>query len=397
MSQNLTAELKNGILVLSPHGRIDSANAAEVASEAEALRASHEADGLVLDADDLSYVSSAGLRVILRLRKEDPSLKLINVNPEVYDILEMTGFTEMMPVEKGYRKLSVEGCEMIGRGSNGEVYRLDPDTIIKVYLNPDSLPDIQRERELARRAFVLGIPTAIPYDVVKVGDGYGSVFELLNARSFTKILVEEPERMDEIIVMYVDLLKKIHSTEVGPDDMPDMKKVALKWARDVGPSLKKEKWEKLLALIEAVPENRHMIHGDYHTKNVMLQDGEALLIDMDTLSYGDPVFEFASIYNAYVGFYQGRPYAGGRSFIGLEIGQNAIVWKKTLRLYFGTDDEARLKRIEEKAELIGLTRILRRTLRRCDMSDPVEQNAVAFYVGRIEKLLDSVDSLLLDE
>ena len=63
---------------------------------------------------------------------------------------------------------------------------IDPDTIVKVYLNPDALPEIHRERELARLAFVAGVPTAIPYDVVRIeGGGYGSVFELVG---FTDVI-----------------------------------------------------------------------------------------------------------------------------------------------------------------------------------------------------------------
>ena len=54
--------------------------------------------------------------------------------------------------------------------------------------------------------------------------------------------------------------------------------------------------------MEAVSVRHQMLHGDYHIKNVMMQDGEVLLIDMDTLCQGHPVFELASMYNAYVGF-----------------------------------------------------------------------------------------------
>ena len=64
----------------------------------------------------------------------------------------------------------------------------------KVYRNPNAIDDIKRERELARKALVLGIPTAIPFDVVRVGDRFASVFELLNARSFSSIIKEEPEK-----------------------------------------------------------------------------------------------------------------------------------------------------------------------------------------------------------
>lgn len=40
---------------------------------------------VVVDADTLEYISSAGLRIILRLRKDDANLAIINVSHEVYD------------------------------------------------------------------------------------------------------------------------------------------------------------------------------------------------------------------------------------------------------------------------------------------------------------------------
>lgn len=395
MAENITATVKDGILYINLSGRVDSANAASVEEEINAICSDKKSDNVVIDAENLEYISSAGLRIILRLRKNYPELKMINVNSEVYDILDMTGFTEMMTVEKAYRKLSVEGCEVIGKGSNGEVYRLDPDTIIKVYLNPDCLPDIHRERELARKAFVLGIPTAIPYDVVKVGDSYGSVFELLNAKSFTKILAADSSKLDEVVDMYVDLLKKIHSTEVQPGDMPDMKQVAIGWVRDIKGVISDAKWEKLNSLVNAIPENHHMIHGDYHTKNVMVQNGEVLLIDMDTLSYGDPIFEFGSIFNAYKGFYFGKPPLDGVSFIGIPYEMGVEVWEKTLHRYFNTEDEEYLDTVRDKSALIGYTRVLRRTIRRYDTSKPDIKTLIDGYIKEIESILDRVDTLVL--
>ena len=393
MSDFVKNEINDGILTVRLFDRVDSANAAQVESEIELARTQNMPENILLDAEGLKYISSAGLRVILRLRKAYPNLKILNVSSEVYEILEMTGFTEMMEIEKAYRRISIDGCEVIGKGSNGEVYRIDPDTIVKVYFNPDSLPDIQRERELARKAFIKGIPTAIPYDVVKVGNSYGSVFELLNAVSFSKILAKEPQKVDEVTKMYVDLLKKIHATQVEANDMPDEKQVVLGWVDDIRKYIAEDKWQKLHALVEAVPEDHHMIHGDYHIKNVMLQDGEALLIDMDTLCYGNPVFEFASIFNAYKGFYAGRPAVTGPTFIGIDYDLGIKVFEESLRLYFGTEDKVFLQKIEEKAALVGYTRLLRRTMRRCDMSDPIEQAAVAYYKKTIEAMIDHIDCL----
>ena len=201
----------NGTLTIFLSGRIDSANADAVEKEIAAICAENTYDALVLDMDDLEYISSAGLRVVLRLKKAESSFSVINASSDVYEIFEMTGFTEIIDIKKAYRRIFLDGAEVIGQGANGKVYRINDDTIVKVYLNPDSLNDIKRERDLAKKAFVLGIPTAISYDIARVDEGYGTVFECLNAKSLAKLIVSEPEKFDFYIDLYVDLLKKIQT------------------------------------------------------------------------------------------------------------------------------------------------------------------------------------------
>ena len=374
-------------------GRIDSSNAASAEQEITELLSDNVGSELTVDAEKLEYISSAGLRVLLRLRKRFSGMKIVNAVSEVYEIFEMTGFTEMMPISKAYRRVSVDGCEVIGRGANGEVYRIDPDTIVKVYYNPDALPDIHRERELARTAFVLGIPTAIPYDVVRVGEGYGSVFELLNAKSFSKLIAADPDGLDGYVKQFVDLMKLIHSTTVKPGLMPEMKAVALDWADFLREYLPGEKWQKLHELIAAVPEQLTMLHGDYHTKNVMLQNNEVILIDMDTLCTGHPVFELASVYNAFVGFSELDP-SVAMSFQGFSSEICHRIWDKTLRLYFETDDEEYLHARAEQAMLIGYTRLMRRTIRRKGFETEQGRQMIECYKQHILELLDRVDTLV---
>ncbi len=383
---------ENSVLRLGLEGRIDSSNAPAMEKEITEYAGSHPHTSVVIDGEKLEYISSAGLRVILRIRKNDPQLKIVNVSSEVYEILEMTGFTEMMPVEKAYRRFSVEGCEVLGEGSNGVVYRYDPDTVVKVYRNPDALPEIRRERELARKALILGIPTAIPYDVVRVGEGYGSVFELLNARSFSKLIAAEPEKLDLYVEQFVDLLRKIHSTEVSPEDMTDMKAVALDWADFLQDYLPEEQGAKLKALIRAVPERHTMIHGDYHTNNVEVQDGEVLLIDMDTLSFGHPVFELASMFLGFVGFGEMNR-ESAEKFMKLPYETMCRIWKKSLALYLGTEDPEKTGSVEKKAMVVGYARLMRRTIRRMGTDSREGAAIIARCRAHLEELLAEVDFL----
>ena len=391
---NVKFDVDNGSMTIHLIGRLDTMTAPAVEKEIQAAREKNAPNRILVDCSKLDFISSAGLRVILRLKKAVRDTKIINVSPEVYEILDMTGFTEMMEVKKAYRTVSVEGCEVIGSGANGKVYRIDEDTIVKVYLNPDALPEIHRERELARTAFVLGVPTAIPYDVVRVKDGgYGSVFELLNATSFAKLLIRGEKSVDEVVQMSIDLLKLIHSTVVKPDSMPDMKAVALDWADFLKDYLPAEQYEKLHALVEAVPDDNHMMHGDYHIKNVMLQNGECLLIDMDTLCHGHPIFELASMYNAYCG-YSEVDHSISQSFLGIPHETAVEFWNKSIRLYLDGADEEIVKAVEEKAMIIGYTRIMRRRIRRNGLNTEEGRREIENCRQHLAELLPRVDTLV---
>ena len=387
---NVTYRIDKNILYIALEGRIDASNAAQAEEKIFGIKNENPGKHTVVDADNLEYISSAGLRVILKLRKEEPKLAIINVAPDVYEVFDMTGFTDMVTVEKAYQRMSVEGCEFIAKGANGAVYRYDDETIVKTYFAKDALPEIKQERENARRAFVLGINTAIPYGIVRVGDGYGTVTELLNATSVTKLIRQNPDDMTEAVKYYVDMLKSIHAVEVEDGEVPDMKEIALDWARFVTAHIPEEQGRKLISLIEAVPKQNTLMHGDYHTNNVMVQNGEPLLIDMDTLCMGHPVFEFGSMFNAFLGFSE-LNHEDIMRFMGYNRETSERFWNMSLRLYLGTEDEAVCQSVAEKAMIIGYTRMLRRALRRPNEAESPAK--IARCKEMLAELLNNVDCL----
>lgn len=372
------------ILYIAIEGRIDAGNAPELQQAIDEIRQANEGCHTVLDADLLEYLSSAGLRVILRLKKQDKDLAIINVSGDVYSIFEMTGFTEMITIEKTYPRISVDGCEFIAKGANGAVYRYDSETIVKQYFNRDALPEIKQERENARKAFVLGVNTAIPYGIVRIGEGYGSVTELLNAKSITKLIRENPDSLDTAVKYFVDTVKDIHAIAVDEGELPDYKKWVLEWVDFLKDHLPKEQTDKLQRLVEALPESRYMIHGDYHTNNVMIQNGEALIIDLDTLGVGAPVLELGSMFNAFVGFSE-LDSKVVLDFLGIDDETAGRFWKLSLAAYIGTDDEQAVAAAENKAKVIGYARLIRRGIRR--------GLDVEHYKKQLEIALNQVETL----
>ena len=376
-------------------GRIDSGNAASAEQNIMALLAGKGDTTVILDASELSYISSAGLRIILRVKKAYPKLRIINVNSEVYEILDMTGFTEMMDVEKAYRVVSVEGCEVIGEGFNGKVYRIDKDNVVKTYKNADALSEIQHEREVAKLALILGVPTAISYDVVRVGDSYGSVFELLNASSFSKILAREPDKFNWCVNEYVKMLKKIHSITVPEGKLPAHKKKILVSVARMKDTLPGSLGDKLLKMVEVIPESDHMLHGDFHTKNIVLAGDEVLVIDMDTLSVGHPIFDLLHMYNAYGGFSEYDPKIV-LDFQGYDAEVARKFWHDTLMAYLGTNDENRFADVDAKVRCLSYASLIDWRTRHPDSDAKKSEATIALWKSKLIELLGTVDTLLFE-
>ena len=387
----MKSQLHNGTLTISLEGRIDSHRAPSVEIDINNIIKNTDFEHLVLDAEDMTYISSAGLRIVLKLLKSHNDLQLNDVSSEVYEILEMTGFTEIMQVNKALKRIDVTGKKIIGKGANGVIYRIDNDTIVKVYNEADTLDHIKAEHDMSRTAFILGIPTAIPFGIVKVGERYGSIFELINAKTFAELLQEDPSQTEFIAQQTVELAKTLHETD-APLGIPRHSDVARQWLAEAKGSFDAEHFAKLTALIEAIPETDTMLHGDLHIKNIMQYEDEALLIDMDTLSAGHPIYELACIYNAYEGFGICDPNVF-KNFLSVDESVVKPLLHRILELYLDTDDENRINEVKEKASVIGLLRVLRRIIRIGEQDTPEGKKLLEECRDRIVHAVDHLDTL----
>lgn len=290
----MVEKINDGVLKIS--GRIDSNNAAQF--EKELFDAAEGINGdITLDAAELLYVSSAGLRVFLKLKKAAAGeVAVINTSPEVYDIFDVTGFTNLLKVSKKIREISVEGCEIIGQGGNGTVYRLDEDKIVKVYRPVVGLGKIEKEREFAKTALINGVPCVIAYDVVKCGDSYGIVFEMLRSDTLGHAMKNNPEKLDEYVEKYVALAKELHSTKIEDGTFVNIKTVLHERVPNLAKWCTAEEMQLLDSLIDEMPDGESLIHGDLHPGNIMIQDGELVLIDMPEVTMGAKIWDIAGIY-----------------------------------------------------------------------------------------------------
>ena len=377
-------KLEKDVLTISLEGELNSVNSESVGEEIDKIIEGKAFKSLVLDFDNVSYISSAGLRIILKLKQRYDDFSVINASLEVFDVFQMTGFTSMMSIKKALRKIDLTGAEIIGDGFFSTVYRLNKDTIVKVFNRTSDPEQIERELRLAKEAFVLGVPTAISFDVVKAGDKMGVCFEMLDCMSLKTAVLTQKGKYKEYLEKYAALLKKINTTECFNPLIPDIKENSLKKVEAIKPYLEEKYYLKAKALMESIPDRKTFVHGDCHFKNIMVQGDDLLLIDMDTLSVGHPIFELAAIYAPYCAFNEDDP-GNSERFFGISDEEGRKLYNETLNLYFGKDDPV----IKDKIKVVAYIHMVWWNR----VNEPNNNVRLEGCRSRLYALLDKIDDL----
>ena len=98
----MTIEIKKSVdeVIIEIDGRLDTITAPSL--EAAINEYIYNTKNLILDFKKLQYISSAGLRVLLGAQKKkqkDSTMKVKNVNSEIMEVFDMTGFTDILEIE----------------------------------------------------------------------------------------------------------------------------------------------------------------------------------------------------------------------------------------------------------------------------------------------------------
>ena len=99
---NIENKMEDGALLTALEGELDTLSSPDFEAELEPLLAG--ADSLTLDFEKLDYISSAGLRVLLAAEqimeeKGAGKIKIVNVNKTIRNVLDITGFIDILDVE----------------------------------------------------------------------------------------------------------------------------------------------------------------------------------------------------------------------------------------------------------------------------------------------------------
>lgn len=291
---------------------------------------------------------------------------------------------------KPLREISTEGCELLGKGGNGAVYRLDEETIVKVYYGERNSPEkIAKNRETTRSAFVHGIPTMIAFDMVRVGENYGVVFEMIDARSFGEEIVADPAKTDRFAHDIADMLKKLHRTEFEEGTLPDARDRMRNEVRATAKAgfYKPAEAERIYKLIDDIPYRNTFIHHDLHPGNLMLQNGEIILIDVDDAALGHPIHDLAAMYLVYVTAAKAK---WKNTDQGITKKQYARLWDIIIRQYFDTEAPGEIAEINRIIKGYSLIRFIGGVATSPSVPDILRRPVIYFTKKQLLSIIDTL-------
>ena len=181
----------------------------------------------------------------------------------------------------------------------------------------------------------------------KVGENYGSVFELLNAKSLHELVQKGDIPLTDILTQYTELLKQVHGTRFEIGELPSYRVRFLDYINVIKGCLSDGQEQQLKKLLVDMPEDNTVVHGDIHMKNVMMVDNEPMLIDMDTLGLGNPVFDLAGVYVTYQMFEEDDP-DNSMDFLGMTNEMVDEIWNSIMDSYFDFRDCEEKKKITDR-------------------------------------------------
>ena len=158
-------------------------------------------------------------------------------------------------------------------------------------------------------------------------------------------------------------------------------------------SLPDDIYHKLKKILETIPESDHVIHGDYHMKNVMLQNGEPMLIDMDNISLGHPIFDLQALYVTYKAFEEDDP-GNSEAFLGMSSELTDFIWKRIKELYFETTDPEVLEKKEDQIRVVAGVRFMYLLVVSGMKETELGKLRIKHTVEHFRELLDKLETLV---
>lgn len=314
-----SSAFNEGILTIAINGHIDSSQVTMLQNEIDDAIDTHrnEINELILDAENMSFISSLGLRSILQLKKNWSNVQVVNCSADVYNAFKLTGFTRLITITKALPSINDDQLKPVE--DLKDVFRLSEETMVKVFSTDASLEEVEHEVQQSREVFIWGVPTVMTFDIVKVKGSYGIIFESIMRKHIDAATLGE-------------LLRSFHQYIIEPDQqIPSAIEREKQTVKAMTTEYGEERVAKMLQALNTIPDASNLLHGNLSLRYIAYsQEGNRpIVVDMSNIAYGNPVIDLTHLYCSLPEDMQGE------------------YFDAFLHSYYNEEEESSLKRIKQ--------------------------------------------------
>ncbi len=202
-----------------------------------------------------------------------------------------------MLMNEEIQRINLDDYIQTGEGGTALTYtHKDGLSLAKLY-NPGFEADRAKAEFLTARAvFELGIPSPEPFRLITDGQRSGAEYELIkNKRSYTRIISQEPERLEKISLKFARMAKELHAKQADTTRLQSYKQRIANFYHEKNMVLEDYK-QRVLQFLDTVPDTPRCLHGDLHIGNIITDGQRDLWIDLGEFAYGAPEWDLALLW-----------------------------------------------------------------------------------------------------
>jgi uncharacterized protein (TIGR02172 family) len=236
-----------------------------------------------------------------------------------------------------YKLIDLNDYVQTGEGGTSLTYTHQTrPTMAKLFNLVNEAETAEREFLTARAVFEMGVPTPEPLQLVTDGKRRGVEYELIkNKRSFTRIISQEPERLEEISLTFARMARKLHTQKANTSRFTSVKERLRRFYQEKCDLVTEEYKERALNFIDKTPDADTCLHGDLHIGNVITDGRRNFWIDLGQFSYGESEWDLGWMWTIC------NQIDGRRSDFILHVTPETLKahWNVFIAAYLGTDDQ----------------------------------------------------------
>lgn len=180
--------------------------------------------------------------------------------------------------------------KLIGQGRTAEVFEWSEDRILKLFRKDFPKIAAENEYEVSMELCKRGVPMPQVFDLVEYEGRVGIIYERIKGPTMMNLISTNPWAISKQARQLAELHKAIQKNV--DFELPGQKE-RLKESIASTELLTEEIKNKIFTVIEKLPSDNILCHGDFHPDNVLISEENAIVIDWMTATSGNPLADIA--------------------------------------------------------------------------------------------------------